>query len=199
LDDFAVNAAPRISASASGGTISSRFLFRSIPFPTASLALFNGCLTDLSVDAAPNRVVVNYLTIPPRFLFGAKALTASLSALLFCLDVKDLVMRAAPTAAFCFTSGSRFGFGSVPMTASLIAIRPGHRDDAHAGGCVDTAPTAAAAAAAASFARIVFGTVTLAVAPLAVFFGDVNYFASVASRHAAPAHSDVTIALRFVP
>jgi hypothetical protein len=269
LDDLAVHAAPYGLPFA----MRARFFLGVVALIAFHSGLGLWDLDNFSVDAAPPISSSGSWTIPPRFLFGAKALTARLTAFVWLLYVKDLVVRAAPTAAFCFTSrsrflfgsvpmtasliairlghrddvhaggcvnaaptqtsvaasfarsvfgtvaltapllavlfgrleggrfersfdaaptllvtsGSRFGFGSVPMTASLVAIRPGHRDDVHAGGCVNAAPTQTSVAA--SFARSVFGTVTLAVAPFAVFLGDINHFTSVASRHAAPAHS----------
>jgi hypothetical protein len=147
------------------------------------LALFNGCLTDLSVDATPNGLMVNYRTIPPRFLFRSVASTAFLSALLFRLNVKDLVVSAAPTAALYFTSGSRFRFRSVPMTASLIAIRPGHRDDVHAGGCVNAAPSLVDHAIALG---CFLGIVALAAHSPAFLFGRLERGSNNGSFNTAP-------------
>ena len=151
LNDFAVNAAPPISFFAT----LKRFFSGRVRLCTASLALFNGCLTDLSVDAAPNGVMVDYRTIPSRFLFGAVALSIIPPALLRG-GLADLSVDAAPTFRQ-LTMLTSFLFGSVPLTALLLAIRLALLDDTHAGGCVNAAPADIDTMAA----RFLFGSVTL--------------------------------------
>jgi len=149
LNNFSVDAAP--PASASFFASFARFWFRRVPRPTALLALFNGCLTDLPVFAAPNWMMVNDRTIPPRF-----------------------------------------GFGWVPMTAALVAIRPGHRDDAHAVGSINAAPTQTSATISRGcFLRIV----TFAAPPLAFLFGRLEGWRNDRSLDAAP--TQLAVGVRF--
>jgi hypothetical protein len=208
FDDFSINATPLISSSFSAGF--ARFLFRSEPFATVSLALFNGCLTDLSVFAAPNGLMVR--TIPPRLLFGR--VTPEFTRLCIrraqldniSVDADPTKRRSATSFGFllrivalttlrlairlgrlegerfesCFDAaptllvagGSRVGFGSVPMTTPLVAIRLRHRDDTHAGGCVNAAPTHRRLVA--TIIGCFFGIVALTMLRLAIRLGRMN-------------------------
>jgi hypothetical protein len=57
------------------------------------------------------------------------------------------------------------------MTAAFIAIRSGHRDDTHAGGCVNAAPPLRWAATLIGF---LFRSVALAMLCFAIRLGRIN-------------------------
>jgi hypothetical protein len=146
-------------------------------------------LDDFSVDAAPP---ISSFASFARFLF--RSVTLEFTRLCIRHAHLDNISVDADPALVVTAISPRVLFGRVPMTASLIALRPGHRDDVHAGGCVNTAPTLIWIATRFSF---LFRAKTLAVAPLAVFLGEINHFAGVASGHATPAHPTMRRCLFF--
>jgi hypothetical protein len=181
LHDLSIDAAPDFSSSSSW-TIPARFFFGAVTSSAFHSGLRLWDLDNFAVNAAPPGR--DFGATPLSLVLGTKTLELA-RLCIRCAHLHSVSVDADPALVVTATV-ARILFGSVPLTASLIAIRLAHRDDVHPGGRVNAAP--AVWRGAASFARSVFGTVTLAVAPLAVFFGDVDHFVSVASGHAAPAH-----------
>jgi hypothetical protein len=151
-------------------TMRARFFLGAVTLSTSrpGLRLCLGDLDDFSINAAPPISSSASWTIPARFLFRRVTLKLSLAS--FRLgNPNGFSVYADPARLLDYTAtAARLLFGSVPLTASFIAIRPGHRDDAHAGGCINAAPTQTSVAAAASFARFVFRTVALTFPFLAI-------------------------------
>jgi hypothetical protein len=187
-----VNAAPTHVA-----TISVRFFSGTVASTTLRLAIRRGHmnnahLADFSiVDAAPT---ITFLAISARFGFRRVALTTPFLAIRLCGLDDDLLTvwsnNAAPT--LLVTSRARFGFGSVPMTAALVAIRPGHRNGVHAGGCIDAAPTHIATISV----RIVFGSEALTFPlPATLRSGLDHDLLTVWSNNAAPTRLTIFLIL----
>jgi hypothetical protein len=175
-------------------TVPACFLFRSVRLPAAALTLFNRCLADLSIDAAPYGAMVNYRTIPARFLFAS--VTLELSLVGFRLGNPNRFSVDADPALLVdhTTITARILFGSVPMAASCIAIRPVHRDDIHAGGCVNAAPTGIFRAPALS---LFLGIITLTSPLLAIRRADLNDRLAGGSLDAAPTRFAMRSGLSF--
>jgi hypothetical protein len=183
LHDLSIDAAPDFWTSSSSWTIPARFFFGAVTSSAFHSGLRLWDLDNFAVNAAPPGR--DFGATPLSLVLGTKTLELA-RLCIRCAHLHSVSVDADPALVDTATV-ARILFGSVPLTASLIAIRLAHRDDVHAGGRINAAPTAAAAAAA-SFARSVFGTVTLAVVPLAFFLRNINHFLSVASGHATPAH-----------
>jgi len=168
---FSVDADPAISSSFSASL--ARFLFRSVPLPTDSLAHFNGCLANLSVFAAPNEVLVR--TISPRFFFRRVTLKLSLAGFArgnpngFSVKADP----ALPAILVCFF------LGSVILAALVPTFLRRTREDLS----IETAPASWYTTVLGCF---FWGIVTLTTSALAIGLIGLDEFSSLFSLQAAP-------------